>query len=147
MLAKRCNPRCITVIRMYPDAPDVLTLQQTKMLPAFPCINGFVHAVTLHDVAAKLSFTSPDIHYVGIGFTDGHSTDRGRIDLAVSHWSPCGATISGLPQATTNGSEVVFERTCFTSSHSCGATSPWDTGVLPGEHIEEALFELLRIQL
>ena len=56
----------VGVGRMDADAGDGLGIVEAEVLPFLTAIDGPIDSVTLHDVAAELSFAHADVDDVGV---------------------------------------------------------------------------------
>ena len=107
-VAERRNVDQVGIGGVHANARDRLRIGEAHVLPGLAGVDGFVHAVALHDVAAQFGFAHADVDHVGIGFGDRHGADRRALQLTVGDRAPGQAAIGGLPQTAAGGAEVVF---------------------------------------
>ena len=78
------------------------------MGPGLAAIGSLVDAVALHDIAAQLRFTHPDVHHIGVGGSYSKCAHGRALDLAIRHGLPGRPAIGRLPDAATHRAEVVL---------------------------------------
>ena len=143
MLAPCRDPGRVAVAGVNTDAREVLRGLETKVGPRLPGVVRAVHTIALLNVAADLRLTRADVYHVRVGFADLYRTHRRTGDLVVGDVGPRRAGIGGLPQTSTAGAEVVFERPGLAAGDSGAATATRRADVLPAQ----ILIQLSRIGL
>ncbi len=121
-MTERGDEDNIGVLRIDADTGDGLRIGQSRFVPCFSRVCGFVHAVALHDVSAQLGFTHSDIHNVRVRFRDSHCADGRAGDLSISDRLPGCAAVDGFPKPAAHRAEVIFKRTVGTSSAGEGSS-------------------------
>ncbi len=123
---------------MNHDPRDCLAVTQPDVTPGLPGVSGLVDAVPLQHVSLNLRLTHADVDHVGIRFRDCDCANGRTLDLAVGDRPPSRSSISGLPQAASNGAGVVFESPAAASCDSQGTPAAVRPDVAPSKRAEQA---------
>src|SRR5512143_3556955 len=104
-MAEYRDEQAIWVARVDDDRADLLPVAQAEVLPGFPGIGRFVHAVTGGQIGTLQAFAATDVDDVGIGWGHRESAYRtGR--LIIEDRFPCMTEIVGFPHAAVVDADV-----------------------------------------
>src|SRR5579864_4325190 len=122
-MSKRRHKDYVRIVGVDDDRADMLRVLQPEVLPRESTVGGFVHAITVGDVAANASLARADIDHIVIRARDIERAD-GTDRILVKEGLPVIAAIGRLPHSTSNRSEVVnirLARNAFDSQHASSA--------------------------
>jgi hypothetical protein len=125
---------------MDADARDSLRVGEANVLPGAAGVGGFIDAIALHDVAAKLGLPHADVDGIGAGSRDRDSPDGRTVELAIGDRAPGGAAVGGLPKAAPRGAEVVFVGARGAAGGGDGSASAGRSDAAPLERAEDGGF-------
>ena len=122
---------------MNPDARDNSALTQPHMCPGDPGVGGFVDAVALHNVAAKLPFSCAHPYDVCIGIGDRDGTHRRAANLGIGHGPPRDAAVRCFPQSAAGSAKEVFKGSLTMAGYCDRPATPVGADVAPSNPGEE----------
>src|SRR6266700_1830181 len=134
----------IRVLRMDGNAADRARVAQASERPGFARVDGFVHAVSVNDVAANAGLTCAGIDHVGIGRRYGDCSDRWRhVFHLVGHGTPGQSAIRALPHAAAYATEIICVRIADDAAHGQNSSATEGANQSPGEAMPRTFWFVL----
>src|SRR5262245_23343826 len=122
---------------MNADAPNYARVFQTDALPGFACVQGFIDAVAMREIAANAGFAHANVNHIRIGFADGNRADgAGAEALSVADRFPIHAAVRGFINAAAYATEIIHIRLGNAASHRNRTPATKGADVAPAQTSE-----------
>ena len=142
-VAESGNVHEVGIFRMHEDARDVLRVFEADVRPGLSGVSGLVHAVAVGDVAADAGFAGANVDDVGVRRSDGDRAD-GHDGGLVRERRPRRAAVHGLPDAASDGAEVIRIRIACDAGHGKRAAAAEGSNLAPLHCFQRIFVERLR---
>jgi len=109
-MTERCDVGGVGIVGMHEDIADMTRGGKADVCPGAPAIGGFIHAITMRDIAADCRFARTGIDHIRIGGSNGECAYRSGFEKPVRDIGPVGTAIRGLPDPACRPTKVESRR-------------------------------------
>ena len=116
-VAQRSHKNDVRIVRIDDDFADGATVVQADVLPGLACVQRFVDAISLRDIAAQAGLAGTNVNRIVVRISHRQASNISR-SLFVEYWRPGHGPIGGFPHSAARRTEIISRR--IAGNSGCG---------------------------